>query len=45
MDAIIYEYNRKHPRELVYVALVRITRIQGFLIVTQENIKLEIMDW
>ncbi|GFX22662.1 hypothetical protein TNCV_2993971 [Trichonephila clavipes] len=38
-DAIVYEYDRKHPRELVYVALTRITRIQGLFLVTQENIR------
>ncbi|GFX00250.1 uvrD_C_2 domain-containing protein [Trichonephila clavipes] len=37
-DAIVYEYNRKHPRELVYVALTRVMRIQGLFLVTQENI-------
>ncbi|GFX19848.1 uvrD_C_2 domain-containing protein [Trichonephila clavipes] len=26
-EAIVYEYDRKHPRELVYVALTRVTRI------------------
>ncbi|GFX48315.1 uvrD_C_2 domain-containing protein [Trichonephila clavipes] len=37
-DAIVYEYDHKHPRELVYVALTRVTRIQGLFLVTQENI-------
>ncbi|GFU96537.1 uncharacterized protein TNCV_1682091 [Trichonephila clavipes] len=37
-EAIVYEYDRKHPRELVYVALTRVTRIQGLFLVTQENI-------
>ncbi|GFV16667.1 uvrD_C_2 domain-containing protein [Trichonephila clavipes] len=37
-DAIVYEYNHKHPRELVYVALTRVTGIQGLYLVTQENI-------
>ncbi|GFX75303.1 hypothetical protein TNCV_3043251 [Trichonephila clavipes] len=37
-DAIIYEYDHKHPKELVYVALTRVTRNKGLLLVTQENI-------
>ncbi|GFY10498.1 uvrD_C_2 domain-containing protein [Trichonephila clavipes] len=28
-DAIVYEYDRKHPKDLVYVALTRVTRIEG----------------
>ncbi|GFV15840.1 uvrD_C_2 domain-containing protein [Trichonephila clavipes] len=36
--AIVYEYDHKHPRELVYVALTRVTRNQGLFLVTQENI-------
>lgn len=37
-DAIVYEYDREHPRELVYVVLTRVTRIQSLFLVTQENI-------
>ncbi|GFU97393.1 uncharacterized protein TNCV_4742051 [Trichonephila clavipes] len=36
-DAIVYEYDRKHPRELVYVALSRVTNIEGLFMVTKEN--------
>ncbi|GFV10034.1 uvrD_C_2 domain-containing protein [Trichonephila clavipes] len=36
-DAIVYEYDRKHPRELVYVALSRVTKIEGLFMVTKEN--------
>lgn len=36
-DSIVYEYDRKHPRELVYVALTRVTRIQGLFMVTKED--------
>ncbi|GFX37497.1 uncharacterized protein TNCV_4899271 [Trichonephila clavipes] len=36
-DAIVYEYDRKHPRELVYVALSRVTKIKGLFMVTKEN--------
>ncbi|GFV14888.1 hypothetical protein TNCV_1045651 [Trichonephila clavipes] len=37
-DAIVYEYDRKHPRELVYVALSRVTKIEGLFMVTKEKI-------
>ncbi|GFX31408.1 uvrD_C_2 domain-containing protein [Trichonephila clavipes] len=37
-DAIVYEYHRKHPTELVYVVLTRVTKIQGLFLLTQENI-------
>ncbi|GFW25405.1 uvrD_C_2 domain-containing protein [Trichonephila clavipes] len=37
-EVTVYEYDRKHPRELVYVALTRVTRIQGLFLVTEENI-------
>ncbi|GFV61699.1 uncharacterized protein TNCV_188571 [Trichonephila clavipes] len=37
-DAIACEFDRKHPRESVYVALTRVTRIQGLVLVNQENI-------
>ena len=36
-DAVVYEYDCKHPRELVYVALTRVTKIQGLFMVTKEN--------
>ena len=36
-DAVVYEYDSKHPRELVYVALRRVTKIQGLYMVTKEN--------
>ncbi|GFU05918.1 uncharacterized protein TNCV_3394861 [Trichonephila clavipes] len=36
-DAIFYEYDRKHPRELVYVALSRVTKSEGLFMVTKEN--------
>ncbi|GFV57764.1 ATP-dependent DNA helicase [Trichonephila clavipes] len=36
-DAIVYEYDHKHPRELVYVALSRVTKIEGLFMVTKEN--------
>lgn len=36
-DAIVYEYNRSHSRELVYVALSRVTSIEGLFLVTEEN--------
>ncbi|GFX41289.1 uvrD_C_2 domain-containing protein [Trichonephila clavipes] len=36
-DAIVYEYDRKHPRELVYVALSRVTKIEGLFMVTKEK--------
>ncbi|GFU94567.1 uvrD_C_2 domain-containing protein [Trichonephila clavipes] len=29
-DAIVYEYDRKHPRELVYVAITRVTRFNVY---------------
>ncbi|GFX57610.1 uvrD_C_2 domain-containing protein [Trichonephila clavipes] len=44
-DAIVYEYDRKHPRELVYVALTRVTRIQGLFLFTQENISISQKFW
>ncbi|GFU99209.1 hypothetical protein TNCV_954911 [Trichonephila clavipes] len=38
LNAIVYEYDRKHPRELVYVALSRrVTKIEGLFMVTKEN--------
>ncbi|GFX18324.1 uvrD_C_2 domain-containing protein [Trichonephila clavipes] len=36
-DAIVYEYDRKHPRELVYVALSRVTKIEGLFMVTKRK--------
>lgn len=36
-DAIVYEYNRSHSRELVYVALSRVTSLEGLFLVTEEN--------
>ncbi|XP_047518932.1 uncharacterized protein LOC125058833 [Pieris napi] len=36
-DAIVYEYNGSHSRELVYVALSRVTSIEGLFLVTEEN--------
>ncbi|GFV93508.1 uvrD_C_2 domain-containing protein [Trichonephila clavipes] len=37
-DAIVYKYDRKNTKELVYLAVIRVTRIQGLFLVTQENI-------
>ncbi|GFW05679.1 uvrD_C_2 domain-containing protein [Trichonephila clavipes] len=37
-DVIVYEFDRKYSRELVSVALTRVTRIQGLFLVTQDNI-------
>ncbi|RVE40725.1 hypothetical protein evm_014626 [Chilo suppressalis] len=36
-DEIVYEYNKGHPPELVYVALSRVTNIEGLSIVTPDN--------
>lgn len=33
-DQIVYEYDRRHPQQLVYVALSRVTSIEGLFIVT-----------
>ncbi|GFU07210.1 uvrD_C_2 domain-containing protein [Trichonephila clavipes] len=44
-DAIVCEYDRKHPRELVYVALTTVKRIQGLFLVTQENISSSLKFW
>lgn len=38
-DHIVYEYDRSHSRELVYVALSRVTSIGGLFLVTKENTK------
>ena len=38
-DVIVYEYDRCHSRELVYVALTRVTNIEGLFLVTKENTK------
>ena len=32
-DAVVYKYDRKHSRELVYIALTRETKIQGLFMV------------
>ena len=37
-DPVVYEYDRKHSRELVYVALTRVTKIQGLFVVTKEKL-------
>ncbi|XP_063979337.1 uncharacterized protein LOC135163656 isoform X2 [Diachasmimorpha longicaudata] len=36
-DAIVYEYSRSHSRELVYVALSRVTNIEGLFLLTKED--------
>ncbi|KAG5864677.1 hypothetical protein JTB14_001608 [Gonioctena quinquepunctata] len=36
-DAIVYEYSRSHQRELVYVALSRVTNQDGLFSTTKEN--------
>ena len=36
-DEIVYEYSKTHPQELVYVALSRVTNIEGLYIVTRED--------
>lgn len=38
-DDIVYEYNRSHTRELVYVALSRVTNIEGLFLVTTRDTK------
>lgn len=38
-DVIVYEYDRYHSRELVYVALTRVTNIEGLFLVIKENTK------
>ena len=34
---IVYEYDKKHPLSLVYVALTRVTSLQGLYITTKVN--------
>lgn len=36
-DEIVYEYDKSHSLELVYVALSRVTNIEGLYIVTKDN--------
>lgn len=36
-NEIVYEYNKGHPPELIYVALSRVTNIEGLSIVTPDN--------
>lgn len=36
-DEIVYEYEKTHSQQLVYVALSRVTRIEGLYIVTERN--------
>lgn len=36
-DEIVYEYDKSHSLDLVYVALSRVTRIEGLYIVTKDN--------
>ena len=34
---MVYENDRQHPRELVYVALTKIRKIHGLFMVTEEK--------
>ena len=36
-DEIVYKYEKTHSQQLVYVALSRVTRIEGLYIVTEKN--------
>ena len=36
-DEVVYEYEKTHSQQLVYVALSRVTRIEGLHIVTKNN--------
>ena len=36
-DQIVYEYNKKHAQQLLYVALSRVTTIEGLFIVTKTD--------
>lgn len=36
-DEIVYEYDKSHCRQLLYVALTRVTSLQGLYIVTKNN--------
>lgn len=36
-DEIVYEYEKGHPQQLVYVALSRVTTILGLFIITKDN--------
>lgn len=36
-DAIVYKYDPKYTRELVYVALSKVTKVEGLFLVIREN--------
>ena len=38
-DEVVYEYEKTHSQQLVYVALSRATRVEGLYIVTENPIK------
>ena len=39
MQQVVYQYDKKHDLPIVYVALIRVTSLEGMFITIEENTK------